>query len=104
MTITGVNADEPDLKELLEIGKKAIPFRDAWERCAAASVKRELESDVAPGEIAERALNACTREETHLKRALGRSIGAKQSDTVIHQLREFYRSDLISLINQRRQR
>ena len=104
MTITGVNADEPDLKELLEIGKKAIPFRDAWERCAAAVVKREMQSDLAPAFIAERALNACKREEMQLKMALARSIGVKQSDTVIDQLRVFYRSDLISVINQLRQR
>jgi hypothetical protein len=104
MILTGVNADEPDPKELLEIGKKAIPFRDAWERCAAAVVKREMQSDLAPAFIAERALIACKREEMHLKVALARSIGVKQSDTVIDQLREFYRSDLISVINQLRQR
>jgi len=104
MILTAANADEPDPKELLEIGKKAIPFRDAWERCAAAVVKREMQSDLAPAFIAERALNACKREEMVLKLALTRSIGAKQSNTVIDQLREFYRYDLISVINQLRQR
>jgi hypothetical protein len=102
LSFSAARADEPDVTELLAIGKKAVPLRDAWERCAAGLVKRELETGLRPEAIADRALKRCHREEVRLRAALTRSIGAEQSNTVISQLRELYRSNLTAIVDQLR--
>ena len=97
-------ADEPDFKTLLEIGSKAVPFRDAWERCAAAVVERELESDSPAEAIADRAIRGCQRQESRLRAVLARTVGAEQAGTVVEQLRIEYRGTLTGIVDQIRQR
>jgi hypothetical protein len=104
LSISAAGADEPDVTELREIGEKAVPLRDAWERCAAGFVKRELETDLSAEAVADRVIRRCQREEFRLRSALRRSVGPEQSNTVMNQLRSLYRSNLTGIVEQLRKR
>jgi hypothetical protein len=78
-------ADQPDtgrlpnLPPLKVIGERAKPLRDAWERCLATEMRRFLDSDLTPDELAEQALARCQAQQTRLRTTLARDIGPAQA-------------------------
>jgi hypothetical protein len=102
--VASAQADEPDVETLLGLATKAVPYRDAWERCAAAAVKRELPSDLTAAALAERAVGRCRQREMRLQAALAKSIGADQAQSVVVQLRGLYRTNLTTIIEELRSR
>ena len=99
-----VYADEPDFGQLKAIGTQAAPARDAWERCTASVVRRELSSERAAEVIAEQALALCRAQEGRLRAALARRIGGKKARTVVMLLRTVHRESLASVLNELRRR
>jgi hypothetical protein len=92
-------ADEFDL--LVAI-KGAAPVNDIWQACTAAYVKPRIESRRSSVAVVENALRKCRAEEGRLRRFLVGKVGQRSAGTVIGQLREKYRSDLITIIDARR--
>jgi hypothetical protein len=82
--------------------KEAAPLNDRWQACAAAYVRPRIESRQSPTMVVENALRNCRVEEGRLRRFLVRRTGTKSAGTVIRLLREKYRSDLITIISERR--
>ena len=103
--ISLVHADEPDVETLLAAASKAVPYRDAWERCAAAALKRDLGSDLLPETVANRALSRCRQKEKRLQAVLAKNVGPIEAASVVEQLRRLYRSNLEAIVGDlRRQR
>ena len=94
VSISIAHADEPDVESLLATASKAVPYRDAWERCTAAAVKRDLASDLTPEALANRAVSRCRQQEMRLRAVLAKSVGRVEAQTVVEQLRRLYRSNL----------
>jgi hypothetical protein len=92
-------ADEFDV--LVAI-RAAAPINDRWQACAAAYVRPQIESRQSSIRVVGDALRNCRVEEGRLRRFLAREIGKKSAGTVIRQLREKYRFDLITIIDARR--
>ncbi|ANY77311.1 hypothetical protein BB934_02965 [Microvirga ossetica] len=92
-------ADEFDLLAAI---KGAAPLNDLWQACAAAYVKPRIESRQSSVAVVGNALRKCRTEEGRLRRFLVGKVGRKSAGTVISQLREKYRSDLITIIDARR--
>ena len=92
-------ADEFDV--LVAI-RGAAPINDRWQACAAAYVRPRIESKQSSTKIVGDALRNCRVEEGRLRRFLARKIGRRSAGTVIRQLREKYRSDLLTIIDARR--
>jgi hypothetical protein len=95
-------ADEPDFKKLVEIGSKAKPFRDAWEKCTAAVVRRELQSALIAEAVAQQALKSCHAQETRLRSVLKTRVGDRQARTVVEELRRGHEANLITIVDQLR--
>lgn len=93
-------ADEFDV--LVAI-RGAAPINDRWQACAAAYVRPRIESRQPSTKVVGEALRNCRVEEGRLRRFLARKIGTRSAGTVIRQLREKYRSDLITIIDARRE-
>jgi hypothetical protein len=104
VSISSASADEPDVDSILAAASKAIPYRDAWERCAAAAVKRDLSSDLTPEALADRAVSRCRPREMRLRAVLSKSVGAVEAQTVVEQLRRVYRSNLETIVEDLRKR
>jgi hypothetical protein len=92
-------ADEFDV--LVAI-RGAAPINDRWQACAAAYVSPQIEAKQSAAKVVGDALWKCRVEEGRLRRFLARKIGTRSAGTVIRQLREKYRSDLITIIDARR--
>lgn len=92
-------ADEFDV--LVAI-RGAAPINDRWQACAAAYVTPRIESRQSSTKVVGDALRNCRAEEGRLRRFLARNIGTRSAGTVIRQLREKYRLDLITIIDARR--
>jgi hypothetical protein len=95
-------ADEPDLGELRTIGARAVPARDAWEKCTASVIRAELGSKTPAEDIAEEALRRCKSREGRLISVLARRIGRQKASTVVAELRNLQRESLISVIEELR--
>ena len=100
----GVRADEPAVPQLPEIAAQATPARDEWERCLAASVRRELSSKRTPEDIADRALTKCARQQKRLEAVVARGIGRRRAETVITEVRRMQRDGLILVVEELRRR
>jgi hypothetical protein len=97
-------ADEPEPEQLRAIGAQAVPARDAWERCMASIVRKELGSDRAAEALAEQALIRCKAREDRLRAVLATRIGGQKASTVVMQLRELHRDSLVAVIAELRRR
>jgi hypothetical protein len=97
------NAAEPEPGQLRAI-IQAMPARDAWERCTAFVVHRELRSDRAAQAIAEKALVRCKAREDRLREVLAGRIGREKASTVVTQLRDLHRDSLVSVVDELRRR
>jgi hypothetical protein len=104
VSVSVARADEPDVESVLAAASKAVPYRDAWERCAAAAVKRDLASDLTPNALAERAVSRCRPREMRLRAVLAKSVGAVEAQTVVEQLRRLYRANLETIVEDLRKR
>ncbi|MBO1906554.1 hypothetical protein KHP60_16065 [Microvirga sp. 3-52] len=92
-------ADEFDV--LVAI-RGAAPINDRWQACAASYVRPRIESRQPSTKVVGDALRKCRVEEGRMRRFLAGKIGARSAGTVIRQLREKYHSDLITVIDARR--
>ena len=81
-----------------------MPARDAWERCTASAVRRELGSGRAAEAIAEKALVGCKAREDRLRAVLAKRIGRQKASTVVTQLRALHRDSLIAVVVELRRR
>jgi hypothetical protein len=104
VSISIAHADEPDVESLLATASKAVPYRDAWERCAAAAVKRDLASGLTPEALANRAVSRCRQQEMRLRAVLAKSVGRVEAQTVVEQLRRLYRSNLETIVEDLKKR
>ena len=104
VSVSCAGADEPDVESLLAAAGKAVPYRDAWERCAAAVVQRDLGSDLTPEALADRAVSRCRPREMRLKAVLAKSVGPVEAATVVEQLRRLYRTNLETIVEDMRRR
>jgi hypothetical protein len=82
--------------------KGAAPLNDRWQACAATYVRPRVESRQSSVVIVENALRNCRKQEGRLRRFLVEKVAKRSARTVIEQLREKYRSDLITIIDARR--
>jgi hypothetical protein len=98
------HADEPVLQDLLAIGTKALPARDAWERCTASVVRRDINDGGAAHGLAERALKQCRSQESRLRAVLAAGVGRRKATTVLKQLQRMHRENLVSAINELKRR
>jgi hypothetical protein len=96
-------ADEADLRRLVEVARGATPLRDAWERCTASIVRQELKSRRTAQQLADHALGRCEAQEKRLRAALARARGAAEGRRVTALLRRIHRSNLIAVIDLLRQ-
>jgi hypothetical protein len=97
-------ADEPEPEQLRAIGSQAVPARDAWERCTASLVRKELGSNRAAEAIADQALIRCKVREDRLRAVLAARIGGQKASTVVMQLRDLHRDSLVAVIGELRRR
>ena len=98
-------AAEPDPAEIKAIARKTQPARDAWERCMAAYAKDRIGiPKLSAGEIADKALAACTARERRLREVLTGEIGADRAGNVAAALREIHKANLMTAIEQLRRK
>jgi hypothetical protein len=94
-------ADEFDA---LAVYSEAQPLNDRWQACAATFVKTRLRSQQPPDALAKEALDRCRPEQDRLRLFFARKIGGRSAENVVNLLREKYQSDLVSAINELRNR
>jgi hypothetical protein len=102
--VSSAHADEPELRDLLAIGTKALPARDAWERCTASVLRRDIDDNGAAESLAERALRQCRAQESRLRAVLATGIGRRKATTVLKQLQRMHRDNLVSAIEELKRR
>jgi hypothetical protein len=96
---TAVRADEPDSSGSLA---EAQPFRDRWQACTAAAVKRRLEGKRPAEAVADLALDACKAQEAALANVLKRRLGPSAARRVVDDLRTYDRVVLTRIIERLR--
>jgi hypothetical protein len=94
-------ADEFDA---LAVYSEARPLNDRWQACAATFVKPRLRSQQPPDVLAKEALDSCRPEQDRLRLFFAGKIGGRSAENVVILLREKYQSDLVSAINELRNR
>jgi hypothetical protein len=98
---TSAGADEFDA---LAVYSQAQPLNDRWQACAATFVKPRLRSQQPPDVLAKEALDSCRPEQDRLRLFFAGKIGGRSAENVVILLREKYQSDLVSAINELRNR
>jgi hypothetical protein len=98
---TSAGADEFDA---LAVYSQAQPLNDRWQACAATFVKPRLRSQQPPDVLAKEALDSCRPEQDRLRLFFAGKIGGRSAENVVNLLREKYQSDLVSAINELRNR
>jgi hypothetical protein len=94
-------ADEFDA---LAVYSEAQPLNDRWQACSATFVKTRLRSQQPPDALAKEALDRCRPEQDRLRLFFAGKIGGRSAENVVNLLREKYQSDLVSAINELRNR
>lgn len=92
-------ADEADPSVSLA---EAQPFRERWQACTAAAVKRRLEGKRPAEAVADLALAACKAQEAALANLLKRRLGAAAAGRIIRELRAYDRLVLTRIIERLR--
>ncbi len=92
-------ADEAD--PFLSV-RKAKPYRERWQDCTAAEVKRSLRGTRSTEVVVDEAFASCKSREAALARVLRGRLGAASARRIVTDLRAYDRSVLIRIIERLR--